>query len=160
MRKETFDLAEGFDRVRWGDDAETVRSFYPDARTPARRVGVDPRTGERIVRHAGGLVMSRPDIAVPVPSEALILGLSVGFDEQGVTQLERSSHGPLERHADLSDDELTEVVMTYAERTARELGLEPSDPGRAEQEWSVGDVRVRLLLEWDGFHFRFERPRP
>lgn len=114
VRKMTFNLAEGFDRVRWNDDAETVRSFCPGTRTRTRRVGVDPRTGESIVRHAG-LAMSQPAFAVPVPSEPLILASAWGSTS-------RESPTSTPRH------------MVH--------------------------VRVRLLLEWDGSHFRFERPRP
>ena len=158
MRASTWNLVEGFDRVRWGDDMQTVRALYPRAGERKKRFGRNPLTGEEIMVNAG-LYMQSGDFAVPVPPEGINLLLSMGFDDSGMSDIGLLSEGGDERYEGMSAEEWGQVISTYAKRTAEELDLSPFDPEQAEQSWNIEGIRVELLLEWDNFSFSLERSR-
>ena len=156
MRASTWNLVEGFDRVRWGDDMQTVRALYPRAGERKKRFGRNPLTGEEIIVNAG-LYMQSGDFAVPVPPEGINLLLSMGFDDSGVSDISLISEGGDERYEGKSAEEWGQVISNYAKRTAAELDLSAFDPEQGEQSWDIHGIRVELLLEWDSFSFSFER---
>ena len=154
-RDSTFDLREGFDRVRWRDDEATVRRYYPGA--AASPASGDDAATARNVKLAPGVVLQ--DIPLPVPSDGLTFSAKVGFEGQGVTQLRLRVQGRGERHAGSSAEEWNELLLARMSALADRLGFGPVDPRRSDQTWTVGRVKIHLWWDEDGPTLAFVPPK-
>lgn len=151
MRESTWNLREGFDKIRWNDDIDVVRSLYPDSGERKKRTGVNPATGEALVVNAG-LSIREKSFSAPVPSDGINLRLSVGFDDSGrLSDLFLMSDGGDQRFAEASSDEWEKAISMYSVKLAGALGLDPYNSEYMEQDWNLDGVRVEMLLEGDGF---------
>ncbi len=146
-RDPTFDLQEGFDRIRWGDDEGTVRRHYPAAGSTKVDGGLHPATGKS-VKIAPGIVLQ--DVALPIATDGLMFTARVGFDRQSVTQVWLGLQGQDGRYAKLSPEELGKVVFDKTSALIDKLGVGPVDPHKSRQTWTVGRVKVYLWWDKDG----------
>jgi hypothetical protein len=156
-RSLTWDLKEGFARIRWTDTLPLARELYPNAGERRRREGVDPATGRRFV-HTAGISVSEPEL--PLPTEGIRVRISVGFGEAGVTDLSIFPAGGDERYAAASPEKWSSVVHDFARQLVARLGLGDLPKPLTDHHWTLGGVRVTLTLEWDGFDLTVEPTRP
>ncbi len=147
----TWDLREGFHKLRWSDRLETARALYPDAGHRKARRGVDPETGKPIVITAG-LTIDDQDF-FPVPRTGLTLRGSVGFDEMGVTDLSIDCFGSAE-DPEADPEDLQGSKLRWLEASGHKLGFGPLRNVVA-QSWNLLSVTVDLSLKHDGFNLDF-----